>query len=182
MDNKKSIGTRIKDLRELSDITQEEAAGTLGITLSAYKHLESSGGKDISIGQLHDIAALFKVDPMLLIGGEDFQTGCEPFAVYEGDGTPVKRYEGYTSNYLAAGFKGRRMEPMIVTLTPGVAPELVQHQGQEFNYVLEGKLRLLYDNKEYYLREGESIIFDPKTPHAQVAMDGKPARFLTVVI
>ena len=64
---------------------------------------------------------------------------------------------------------------MLVTIKEGVTPELVQHKGQEFNYVLEGSLRVIVGEKEYYLKTGDSIYFDATLPHAQIAMEkGSP--------
>ena len=52
---------------------------------------------------------------------------------------------------------------------------------QEFNFVLEGKLRVIVGDKEYFLRAGDSLYFNPAYPHAQVPMDGNTAKFLTVI-
>jgi quercetin dioxygenase-like cupin family protein len=81
---------------------------------------------------------------------------------------------------LADGFKNKQMKPMIVTIEPNDNTELFSHDGQEFNYVLEGKIRVILGDKEYYLRQGDGVYFDPKIPHAQYAMS-KKAKFLTVI-
>ena len=73
------------------------------------------------------------------------------------------------------------MNPMLVKIDPADSPELVCHGGQEFNYVLEGMLRVIVGGEEYYLREGDSLYFNPNQPHAQLAMGGTSARFLTVI-
>ena len=69
----------------------------------------------------------------------------------------------------------------IVDLLPKDAPpELVTHKGQEFNYVLEGKVTVLFGDHKFVLNEGDSIYFDPKVPHGQMAEYGF-ARFLTII-
>ena len=73
------------------------------------------------------------------------------------------------------------MNPMLVEIEPTSSPELVVHGGQEFNYVIEGDLRVIVGDKEYFLREGDSIFFDPSIPHAQVPMNNRKAKFLTVI-
>lgn len=55
-----------------------------------------------------------------------------------------------------------------------------QHPGQEFFYVLSGKLKLLsqlYETAE--LNKGDSILFDSEQPHAYVAVDG-PAELMMI--
>jgi mannose-6-phosphate isomerase-like protein (cupin superfamily) len=83
---------------------------------------------------------------------------------------------------LAPRFKGKVMEPLLVTLMPG-EPEaaLVTHEGQEFNIVLEGIIVITYDDKEYVLNPGDAVYFDPTHPHAQKAIGKEKARFLTVI-
>ena len=58
--------------------------------------------------------------------------------VRAGGGIDVERYAGYRFSSLAYNFIEREMEPMIVTLAPSEKPALVSHEGQEFNYVLQG--------------------------------------------
>lgn len=175
----KDIADRIKDLREFSDYTVEEFAKKANIPYEDYLDIES-GKTDISIGKLYNIAAALMIDPTVLLNGEN-STAREIQVVYEGNGMKVDRYDGYSFVSLAHKFIGRKMEPMIVTLRGGIAPELVQHTGQEFNYVLKGKIRLLIGSKEYFLRAGDCAYFDPTIPHAQVSME-EESRFLTIIL
>ena len=70
---------------------------------------------------------------------------------------------------------------MLVTISPKDGkPELVSHSGQEFNYVISGKIAVVIGDKTIFLSEGDSIYFDPTLRHGQYAVDGE-ARFLTVI-
>ena len=176
--NMLQVAARIKELREFSDLTMEEVAALSGIPVHEYIEYES-GTQDIPIGIFYNIAAAFKIDPSMLLTGD--ASGKNDYTViYNGQGTPIERFPGYRFTSLAGEFIDRIMEPMIVELEPGIEPKPVTHRGQEFNYVLEGNVRVLLDNREYYLRPGDSIYFNPSIPHAQSAMDG-PAKFLTVI-
>ena len=57
-----------------------------------------------------------------------------------------------------------------------------RHPGQEFNYMLEGRLELLINGKSMILEEGDSIYFDSNYLHGMKALDNKPARFLAVIM
>lgn len=170
---------RIKDLREFCDYSIEEFSEKLQISVSEYIDYEN-GVKDIPIGTFYNIAAALYIDPTVLLTGK-MSTKTEVAVVYEGKGMQLERYSGYSFVSLANDFLDRKMEPMIVELNKGIVPELVIHTGQEFNYVLEGDLRVIVGTKEYYLRAGDSIYFNPSIPHAQVAMTEK-AKFLTVIL
>ena len=54
------------------------------------------------------------------------------------------------------------------------------HDGQEYDYVIEGQLEVTIEEKVMVLNPGDSIYFDPRIRHGQYAVDGE-ARFLTVI-
>jgi mannose-6-phosphate isomerase-like protein (cupin superfamily) len=58
---------------------------------------------------------------------------------------------------------------------------LVSHTGQEFNYVIEGTVRLTLGKKDIILDKGDCCYFDPTIPHGQSAV-GRSAEFLTVIL
>jgi quercetin dioxygenase-like cupin family protein len=84
---------------------------------------------------------------------------------------------------LACTFRGRKAEPFIVVVEPDGKDKINfnSHHGQEFNYVLEGKLMIVIDRKELILEEGDSIYFDSTLPHGMKALDGKSAKFLAII-
>ena len=56
------------------------------------------------------------------------------------------------------------------------------HSGQEFNLVLEGRMLVNIEGKDLILNEGDSLYFNAKLPHGMKALDGKPVRFLAVIM
>ncbi|MDD3946512.1 MAG: XRE family transcriptional regulator [Clostridia bacterium] len=178
MDALQIICNRIKDLREFSDYTAEQFAAKLGMSAAEYTDYEN-GIKDIPIGLLYNIASALQIDASVILFGKN-ATKKNAAVVYEGKGVEIERYQGYSFISLNSDFIAPELEPMLVTIKEGANPEPVQHKGQEFNYVLEGSLRVIVGEKEHYLKAGDSIYFDASLPHAQIAME-KQARFLTVI-
>ncbi len=173
------IASRIKELREILGLGTEEMAQKTGTRHDIYLQYES-GGQDIPISVLYAIAAQLNVDLTVLLTGETprMNTHC---IVRKGHGVDIERYPGYRFSSIAYNFIGREMEPLLVTIEPkDEPPALVMHGGQEFNYVLEGRLRITLGTHNYELSVGDAIYFDPRLPHAQSAVGG-PARFLTVI-
>ena len=60
--------------------------------------------------------------------------------------------------------------------------KLHAHEGQEFNYMVSGKMEFHLDNIIYELNEGDSVYFDSSVPHAMKALGNQPAKFIAVVI
>ncbi len=174
-----SIAGRLVELRTFSDYTTAQMAELLGIGENEYVLFESGKG-EIPINLIYKFAAVVDTEPMYILSGT-MPTKDDAVVVYGGNGHNVERYEGYVFTPLAEEFKHKMMNPMLVTLSPTDTPELVVHGGQEFNFVVEGKLRVIVGDDEYFLRAGDSIYFNPARPHAQVPMNGQKAKFLTVI-
>lgn len=173
------IPNRIKELREILDITPGDMAEKLAIPVEDYLRYES-GEKDIPISTLYGIAHIFDTDVTVLLTGETPRMNTHT-VVRKGKGVAVDRYEGYHFESLAFNFMDRDMEPMLVTLAKeDTEPALVMHPGQEFNFVLEGRMKITIGQNIFVLEPGDSIYFDPTQPHGQAAVD-RTTKFLTVI-
>jgi len=173
------IPARIRELREILELTPETVATHLRISVGDYQGFEA-GEQDIPISVLYEIAALFGVDMTVLLTGETPRMNTHT-VVRRGEGVNVERFAGYNYSAMAYNFIGRVMEPLLVELSPSDAePALVMHPGQEFNYVISGKVKIRIGKLDYVLNQGDSIYFDPLLPHGQRAVDGA-ASFLTVI-
>ena len=173
------VARRIWELREILEISKEEVAQKAGIDFDDYVKYESAE-LDIPISAIYAVAEVLKVDPTVLLTGEAPRMN-QYTITRKGKGISVERYKEYSFQALAFNFMNRDMNPMIVNLAPKPsAPELVTHNGQEFNYVLEGVVTVLYGPHKFQLKEGDSIYFDPTIPHGQMAEFG-PAKFLTII-
>jgi Uncharacterized conserved protein, contains double-stranded beta-helix domain len=175
------IANRIKELREVSDVTPEEISARLDISVETYLNYESASA-DIPASMLLEIANYYKVDLSLLLTGESPRMNV--FTVTrDGKGVSVERRSQYKYQALAEKFIGKKIEPFIVTAEPKEeTPTLHSHPGQEFNYILEGSMILYIHNNEVVLNEGDSIYFDSNYPHAMRALNNKPAKFLAIIL
>lgn len=179
----KLIAQRIKELREISEITIEEMAKSLGLTKENYIKYEE-GECDIPISMLYSISHKFKVDLTEILSGEApklrvFQV------VKKNKGLEVFRREQYKYQNLAYNFSNKQIEPFMVEVPVVADDEPVHensHSGQEFNYVLEGRLLIKVNGKENILEEGDSIYFNSVYPHGMKALDGKKAKFLAIIL
>jgi len=174
------ISDRIRELREIFGLSEEEMAGETGVDTAKYIEYESSG-ENIPISVLYHISQKFGVDMSEILTGEPARISTLQIC-RRGKGKTVDRYPGYMFESLAPRFTHKIMEPLLVTLIPGEpVAALVTHGGQEFNLVLEGVIVILYDDKEHVLNAGDAVYFDPTHPHGQKAIGDDKARFLTVI-
>jgi mannose-6-phosphate isomerase-like protein (cupin superfamily) len=105
------------------------------------------------------------------------------FLTRYGRGTSVERTKAYKYQALASGYKLPKAEPFEVTVESNDRPlYLNTHTGEEFKYVLEGRLQLHVNGKDLILNPGDSIYFDSSYPHGMKALDGNPVRFLAFIV
>jgi len=177
----KQIAARLKDLREIAGMSEEALAAELGVTTDTYREYES-GNTDIPIGFLYEAANRFGVELTAILTGEGprLHTYC---LVRDGKGVSVDRRNPYKYRSLAYNFIHKKAEPFLVTVEPGNddTVHFNSHPGQEFNYVMEGKLMIYIDGHSLTLNEGDSLYFDSSCSHGMKALDGKPAKFLAVI-
>ena len=177
------IAERIKGLRDASDLTPEAVASETGVSVDTYLRYEA-GEADVSVSYLSVLAAFYQVDVTVLLTGSDAHAKTV-HVTRKGTGPIIARRHVYHYEALGARFAGKVMEPFIVTVEPSAADapmHLNCHTGQEMNYVLEGRLLISVSGKELVLGVGDSLYFDSGLPHGMKALDGKPVRFLAIIM
>ena len=176
------IASRVRELREILDLSVEDVAAKLNIAKEEYLKFESNE-KAFPISMLTALAGILNVDYTELLTGEAPRMDNYTL-VRAGQGVKVERYEGYSFRSLAFNFNNRTIEPMLVYLEPHgdeeSEPALVTHGGQEFNLVLEGTVKVVVGKRSFILNPGDSLYFDPSIPHGQRAVGG-PVKFVTII-
>ncbi len=176
------IAMRIKDLREISDYTVEQMAEILNISVTDYKKLEN-GEVDFPISYLLKVSETFKVDTTELLTGKSPHMNVYTIT-RNGQGHDIVRHDHYVYKNLAFNFQNRKVEPLFVTVPPNTNRKMRpnSHEGQEFDYILSGTMRIVIGENELILRPGDSVYYDSLHPHAMQAIGDEPVNFLAIVI
>ncbi|MDR2543859.1 MAG: cupin domain-containing protein [Treponema sp.] len=173
------VPERIKEFREILGISVFDMAKDTNIPFETYNKYES-GEQDIPISVLYTIANRFGTDVTVLLTGEEARMDSAAVC-RSGKGVQIERYPGYDFSSLAYNFKRRTMEPLLVSLDSSrPQADAVSHSGQEFNYVIEGRIKITVGKVEHILSAGDSIYFDARLPHGQCAVNGT-AKFITII-
>jgi transcriptional regulator with XRE-family HTH domain len=178
----RDIAQRLRGLREGMDLTVRELAAKVGAAADLVE-LYESGESEIPVSFLMDVAHSCQVDLTDLLSGS--QAFLQSYTVVrKGEGLASPRRKDYEYLSLASRFSGRLMEPFMVRVPPKGKDRVtcVSHKGQEFSYILEGRLELHLGGKIEILDPGDSIYFSSSIPHGLRGLDGKEAVFLCVII
>ncbi|NNG46998.1 MAG: helix-turn-helix transcriptional regulator, partial [Deltaproteobacteria bacterium] len=140
-----------------------------------------------SLGTLVKIANAFDTSVSALIGGKEERAFS---IVRKEDRTTVSRVglkEGgraaYTYEALGAGKAGRKMEPFLVRLKPLLDRNVARnsHEGEEFLFVLSGKVEVFLGRYSDVLSEGDCIYYNSTIPHHVHSTEEKEALILAVI-
>ena len=179
----KQIAERLKGLRDVLELSVEEVAATCLLTPEQYLELES-GSVDVSVSLLHRISNAYGIELTTLMFGNEPRMSAY-YVTRKGKGISVERTKAYKYQSLAAGFTKRKADPFMVTAHPKPDDEPVNqnsHEGQEYNYVLTGRLLIVINGKEIILEEGDSVYFNSELPHGMKALDNQLVKFLAILI
>jgi len=175
------IGGRLAGLRDIMDISVESMAKAMQLDAQEYLAFEH-GQRDFSFSFLSNAAGILGVDVVELISGDSPKLRTCAL-VRRGGGYDIKRQENYDYKHLAFTFRDKKAEPFLVTVEPNAGPlTLHSHEGQEFNYMVSGRMEFHLDGALYELGEGDSVYFDCGAPHATRTLGTQPARFIAVVV
>jgi quercetin dioxygenase-like cupin family protein len=177
----KAIAVRMRALREICDCSRETICNELNISTETYTSYEE-GVVDIPIGFLYSFAKYFNVELVALLTGDEPKL--HDFSIVRaGKGLDVERKKPYKYTNLAYNFFGKKVEPFLVTVLPNNEKlEQRSHEGQEVNYILEGKLMVKIEEHEIVLEKGDCLYFHSSKKHGMKALESKEAKFLAIII
>ncbi|MFI8391679.1 helix-turn-helix domain-containing protein [Streptomyces sp. NPDC085540] len=155
-----AVAPQLRDLRRRAGLTLEAAAARARLSPAHLSRLET-GRRQPSLPLLLGLARTYGTTVSELLG----ETPAAADPIVRAGGPGAREADGWT--YWQAGGSGRGMQALRVHVPHGRSQgELVRvHPGEEWLYVLEGRLRLHLGEAEHLLEPGDSAHFDSLTPH-----------------
>ncbi len=180
-DNIKDIAKRIKELRDICDISVEDIAREVEMGVDKYLEYES-GNKDLPIGFLCKVANRFGVDVIELLTGSNPKLNMFAYTKHD-KGLEVSRFPQYHYQSLAYTFKHKKIEPFLVTMDPSADPVVLNaHTGHEFDYLISGNITMYIEGHKIEMSPGDSIYLDSSYMHGFSVTGPEPAKFLAIVL
>ena len=179
------IALRIREMREIAGLTVAEMAAKTEVSEADYL-LYESGQLDFPFTFIHKCALAFDVGITDLLEGQSARL--QSYTVTRrGEGQETAREEGIEIQNLAPMFRKKIAEPYWVHYSYSEELQhkpihLTKHSGQEFDFVMSGRLKVQIGENVEYLDEGDSIYYNSSTPHGMIAVDGRDCLFVAVVL
>lgn len=154
------IGKKLKELRQKNDLTLGDLASRSELTKGFLSQVERNLTTP-SIATLEDILEALGTNL-----SEFFHDEPEKKIVFAAQDFFVDEQEEYKIEWIIPNAQKNEMEPILLTLHPQQkSMELHAHQGEEFGYVLKGRVTLVCGNKKYKLKEQETFYLDGTKSH-----------------
>jgi len=174
------IGRNLGTFRKETGISQKYLAQTVDLSATLISRIEN-GLVRPSLATLELIANSLKVDIEHFFRGEEQTRYIVSFKKNRPSKVSKRGYDRI--ELIVADVDNTFMEPAVITAKPKDQENMVKlavHDGQEFMYVLEGKLELTVGSKKYVLNKEDAAYWHGDVPHKGISLSKKPARTLNV--
>ncbi len=179
------VAIRIREMRDICGFTVAEMAAKTEVTEEAYVAYEA-GELDFPFSFIHKCALAFGIGITDLLEGRSAHLSSYT-VTRKGEGQETAKEAGISIMSVAPLFRQKIAEPYRVRYEYDPALQnkpihLTKHDGQEFDFVLEGKLKVQVGSNVEYLEAGDCIYYNSSTPHGMIAVDGQDCLFMAVVL
>ena len=167
-----AVGPRLRALRQEREITLSDLSADTGVSISTLSRLES-GERRPTLELLLPLARAYGVTLDELVDAPPTGDPRVHLRPIKRDGMtmlPLTRRPGGIQAYKLVIPAAKRSRP----------PDLKTHEGYEWVYVLNGRLRLLLAEHDLVLSPGEAAEFDTRVPHWFGAAGGEAVEFLSL--
>lgn len=177
------IGNKIKARRREKNITVQELATRANVSKGLISQIENSRTIPSLIVLIEiiksldiDLNAFFKD---IRHKNEDTEPIIKRKAEYEH--FEKEDAEGFHyQRIFSQSIKNSTVDVVILELAPDSHRDLVQTEAYEYKYILSGEVEYLFNDKSYYLSQGDSMLFDGRIPHTPKNNTDKPASMLVI--
>ena len=176
----------IKDVRKSKKITLSDLAEKTGISINYLSRMEN-GKANPSIGTIKKVTDVLEIQFMAL-GSDESPIAAgnkkkKAEVVRKGNHKMLMYPKSKTVNYLLTPDLQRKLEVILSDAFPGESSveEYLSHEGEEFGYIMEGRLEVTVGGEVYTLEEGDSIYFSSEQPHRLESIGDVPCKSFWVI-
>ncbi|KAA0083591.1 XRE family transcriptional regulator [Mycolicibacterium sp. P9-64] len=160
------VRRRLRELRTQSGLTLDEVATRADIDVSTLSRLES-GKRRLALDHLPRLAAALSVSTDELLKAPETE---DPRVKGGSHTRHLVTYWPLTRNGPAGGLHAFKIRVSARRRTP---PDVLPvHEGQDWFYVLSGRIRLILGERDFIIKPGEAVEFSTWTPHWFGTVDG----------
>jgi quercetin dioxygenase-like cupin family protein len=169
------VGKTIKKVRQEKKMAYDQLANETGFSIDYLKKIES-GKVTPPVGTLLQIARALEIDSGFLLKVQETKLKDRVKAY-------TKRTDNYAYETLTPGAENKHLKAFRVSIDAKKEHEGVgyQHEGEEFVYVLTGKIEIVVGEHVNRLKSGDSLHFNSGIRHQMRNLSNQTAEMIVVV-
>jgi len=172
-----SFGSALRELRQNRGWSLQELASRSGLSKTFLSRLET-GDRQASIAAVLTLARIFGVS---LASMFETQVASDPCLIVRANEVAPQSADGLTYTPLSNAERFFNLQPIRIVVSPKrKGSDHYHHEGEEWLYVLSGRLTLSLAGKTYDLDAGDAAHFDSRRPHRLIARGSQNAEVLLV--
>lgn len=157
-----NLGNKLKELRQSLSLTQLEVAENLGLTKGYISQIEKNTTSP-NTKIFFSLLDLYGVTPSEFFGSKEKE---EVVVINKSHEMDIEKNEDYKLDILNLINTTSSFDCQILYIEPaGRTPIISKHIGEEFGYILTGKIDLIFDQKRYTLEKGDSFYYPTLEEH-----------------
>lgn len=169
------IGKKLKRYRIKNGLTLEELASRTELTKGFLSQLENDLTSP-SIATLSDIVEALGISLATFFKQESTEQ-----KVFSKDDYFVDNQDTYCIEWIVPNAQKNEMEPILVTLPKeGETFEVAPFEGEEFGYVLSGKIELHMEDESHLVSKGETFYIKGDKMHKLINKSNSEAKIIWV--
>ena len=169
------LGKKIKQMRNRKSLTQEELADRCELTKGYISQLENDLTSP-SIATLMDILSALGTNP-----AEFFRKDSDERITFSENDFIEKHEDGMILKWIIPNAQKNEMEPVLVELLSGASTTVdFPHNGEEFGYVLEGRICITLGESKHVCKKGETFYYAADKAHSIKNIGKSPAKLLWI--
>jgi transcriptional regulator with XRE-family HTH domain len=173
-----SLGAQLKALRSQREWTLEQLSKSTKLSEPYLSRLES-GARQPSLAALITLARAYGLPVRALLDSEARSRSL--CAIVRAGGPDLREANGLRYRAVSGSGELNTLQAIQVTVSPNRRDNgFNQHDGEEWIYVLAGRLKLIFEGEQQLLRPGDSAHFDARIPHRLAAVGNRAAELLLV--
>jgi quercetin dioxygenase-like cupin family protein len=173
----KSVGKKIARLRRGKNLSVQDVAHETGFTTEFIEQVEAGEA-------LPPVAFLIRISKALSVdAGSLLSEEAERAASEKRRRSFVKRTQEYSYQVLTPGAETKHLKAFVVTIDPMKEHKMVEysHEGEEFIYVLKGRIEVLVGENSTILKREQTIHFNSAIVHRLRNLGKEPAKLIVVI-
>jgi len=174
------VGKKLREIRVQKGYSLRNLSDRSGLNINTLSLIEN-GKTSPSVSTLQQLAVALGISISVFFESEPEK---KRIVFTRADDRPEASFNTTRMQNLAKDLASNAVQPFVVTLLPGFGSgdRMIVHTGHEFVFCLTGAIHYRINGEDYFLAQGDSLVFESHLPHCWENQSDSPAQILLILL